>query len=78
MNPSRPRFPTFKERAVWGTCPVCFAVPGQPCHPEVGTPVRAAPGGKRICTGEGPHIQRLENAPRWVQLVSLDRKSVDV
>ena len=60
---------SYEERAVWGTCPVCQADPGQECDPDQGVPLGwTASGG--ITDGRA-HLGRLRLAPRKVKLIPI-------
>lgn len=54
---------TYKERAVWGICPVCAAEPGKACRADVGIPIVTKHG---TPAREGVHLGRIQNAPRRV------------
>lgn len=65
---------TQRERFIWGMCPVCKAVHGEPCHAEpchaeVGMQLGAKLDGSRMQTGEGVHLARLQRAPYSVREV---------
>lgn len=60
---------SFDERARWGTCPVCKAEHGQPCHADVGIQMGTHVDGSRMRDGEGAHMGRLQNAPDRVKEV---------
>jgi hypothetical protein len=47
---------TCEERAVFGKCPVCEALPGEPCCILASDPPRDE-------VGTGAHVARLVNAP---------------
>ncbi len=46
---------TYKERAYWGTCPICGAKHGERCKE-----INSLPG---IDLATGAHVARLVNAP---------------
>jgi hypothetical protein len=52
---------TYDERSTWGTCPVCKATEGNPCHLEVGFSLGVNINGERPT--KGVHLGRLNNAP---------------
>ena len=60
----------FSQRAVFGTCPVCNAGPGESCHADVGLQLGVPVSGGRMKDGDGAHLQRLQNAPKHVRVVS--------
>lgn len=60
---------SYEERATWGTCKVCRATHGQWCHAEVGAQLGVRVDGRRMQTGEGAHLARLQNAPDRVREV---------
>ena len=60
---------TYEERATWGICPVCGAGDGEWCHAEIGAQLGVLLDGRRMQTGEGAHLARLQKAPMRVQLV---------
>jgi len=54
---------TYRERAVYGTCPVCGVGPGKRCDPNIAIPLVAdRPGGVAPLA----HLARIQNAPRRV------------
>ena len=69
MN-DQPRETTYEERAIWGTCPVCKAASGEWCHAEIGAQLGVRVDGKRMQTGDGAHLARLQRAPMSVKLVA--------
>ena len=57
---------TYEQRSTWGTCPVCGALDGEKCSPEVGfTFGVTATGGWPI---DGAHLGRLRMAPSRVSI----------
>lgn len=61
---------TYKERAVWGTCPICGAEPGKSCRVDVGMPI-LNDRGTVVREGEGVHLGRIQNAPRRIREVPI-------
>ena len=67
---------TVEERAVWGTCPVCFAQPGESCHivcPAGDCPICGAKA-EYPCQNKviGTCIARLVNAPHTAAINTVD------
>ena len=67
---------TIEERHTWGTCPVCFAQPGESCHivcPAGDCPICGAPD-KEACQNKviGTCVARLVNAPRTAAINAAD------
>ena len=60
---------SYEERATWGVCPVCSAGHGEWCHAEIGAQLGVRVDGRRMQTGEGAHVARLQKAPMRVRLV---------
>lgn len=50
---------TWDEQIKWGDCPVCGAKNGEYCLAEIGIQL----GHRRLKTGEGVHLPRLQAAP---------------
>jgi hypothetical protein len=50
---------TYEDRAVYGTCPVCSAQPGEPCDMSQGIPLDVP----TELSDTGTHTARLINAP---------------
>lgn len=57
---------TWDERRSWGTCPVCEALHGSPCHPEVGLRLGVTVDGRP--PADGVHLGRLQAAPQRIRL----------
>lgn len=58
---TKPRAATFAERCVWGACPACGAVHGDPCDSASDGEWFGAPGLL------GAHRDRLTRAPVMVR-----------
>ncbi len=61
-----------EERMRWGTCSVCGARHGKPCHAAVGLQLGVPVGGGRMQDGDGAHLARLQAAPFKVREVACD------
>lgn len=54
---------SFDERCKWGECPACHAKHGEYCDADIGAQLGVRADGRRMRTGEGAHMGRLQRAP---------------